>query len=55
MTSTLPAHTPIDGATLLSDWGLIRAVGADAGSFLHGQLTQDFAHLDASQARLAGY
>jgi folate-binding protein YgfZ len=32
---------------------VIRAEGPDAASFLHGQLTQDFALLDASQARLA--
>ena len=39
----------------LSDWGVIRALGADAASFLHGQLTQDFALLDGSHARLAGF
>jgi hypothetical protein len=44
-----------DGALRLSDWGLIRATGADARSFLHGQLTQDMQHLAAGQARLAGY
>ncbi len=46
---------PCDGALPLSDWGLIRAEGADAPSFLHGQLTQDVTHLDDRQARLAGY
>ncbi len=45
----------LQGATKLADWGLIRARGADAASFLHGQLTQDVAHLDAAHARLAGY
>lgn len=51
------AATPAlpDGALRLSDWGLIRATGADARSFLHGQLTQDVQHLAAGQARLAGY
>jgi folate-binding protein YgfZ len=44
-----------DGALRLIDWGLIRATGADARSFLHGQLTQDVQHLAAGQARLAGY
>lgn len=39
----------------LSDWGVIRAHGADAASFLHGQLTQDFALLDREHARLAGF
>jgi folate-binding protein YgfZ len=44
-----------NGAVHLSDWGLIRAQGPDAASFLHGQLTQDVTHLDAGHARLAGY
>ena len=39
----------------LSDWGVIRAHGADAASFLHSQLTQDFALLDREHARLAGF
>jgi tRNA-modifying protein YgfZ len=44
-----------EGATALSHWGVIRAAGADAASFLHNQLTQDFAQLGSTQARLAGY
>ena len=39
----------------LHDWGVIRALGADAASFLHSQLTQDFALLDREHARLAGF
>ena len=39
----------------LLDWGVIRAQGADAASFLHGQLTQDVALLDRDHARLAGF
>lgn len=39
----------------LHDWGVIRAQGADAASFLHSQLTQDFALLDRAHARLAGF
>ncbi|MFG6460878.1 YgfZ/GcvT domain-containing protein [Roseateles sp. DXS20W] len=39
----------------LRDWGVIRALGADAASFLHGQLTQDFALLDRDHSRLAGF
>ncbi|RTL46954.1 MAG: folate-binding protein [Burkholderiales bacterium] len=39
----------------LTDWGVIRAHGTDAASFLHGQLTQDFALLDRDHARLAGF
>ena len=45
----------LTGALRLTDWGLIRAQGPDAASFLQGQLTQDVAHLPADQARLAGY
>lgn len=44
-----------DGAAALTHWGLIRAQGADAAAFLHGQLTQDTAGLDLDHARLAGY
>lgn len=44
-----------EGAVALPDWGLIRALGEDARSFLHGQLTHDFAHLESGRARLAGY
>ena len=46
------------GAVRLHDWGVIRAGGADARSFLHGQLTQDVAQLAPGPdgaARLAGY
>ena len=52
-----PMTTTADltGALRLTDWGLIRAQGPDAASFLQGQLTQDVAHLPADQARLAGY
>lgn len=39
----------------LTEWGVIRAQGADAAHFLHGQLTQDFALLDRDHARLAGF
>lgn len=44
-----------EGAVRLTDWGVIRARGADARSFLHGQLTQDVLQLTVGQARLAGY
>ena len=43
------------GACTLSDWGVIRAVGADAASFLHGQLSNDVSRLGPTQARLAAY
>ena len=50
-----PDLNALQGAVRLVDWGVIRAQGADAASFLHGQLTQDVQHLDAQAARLAGY
>lgn len=57
--STLPACVPVcptcDGVHRLSQWGVIRACGADAIKFLQGQLTNDFALLGLAQARLAGY
>ena len=52
----------LDGAAALAGpaaptphWGLIRATGPDAGNFLHGQLTNDFAALGPTEARLAAY
>jgi folate-binding protein YgfZ len=44
-----------EGLAELPDWGLIRARGEDAASFLQGQLTNDVAMLGAGEARLAGY
>jgi len=41
-------------AAALDDFALIRATGADAVAFLHGQLTQDVAGL-GQDARFAGY
>ena len=51
----MTALSSLSGSLRLTDLGLIRAHGADARSFLHGQLTQDMQHLAAGQARLAGY
>ncbi len=39
----------------LTQFGVIDTTGDDAASFLHGQLTNDTQHLDAANARLAGY
>ena len=39
----------------ITDLGLIGVSGADAASFLHGQLTNDVEHLPPDAARLAGY
>ena len=55
MNPTDPTLPTLQGAARLHDWGVIRSVGADTRSFLHGQLTQDVEHLGTEQARLAGY
>ena len=52
---TLPQTLPLNGITPLSHLGVIRAVGVDAASFLHGQLSNDFALLDLEHARLAAF
>jgi folate-binding protein YgfZ len=52
---TMNATTLNHGALRLADWGLIRAQGADAASFLQGQLTQDVLSLPDDRARLAGF
>lgn len=49
MTETLQGIAPI------SHLGIIRVQGDDAASFLHGQLTNDFALLDQQHARLAAF
>jgi tRNA-modifying protein YgfZ len=48
-------QTPLHGAAPLTHLGVIRVEGEDAAKFLHGQLTQDFALLGLSEARLAGF
>jgi len=45
----------LNGVAPLAHLGVIRAQGADAAKFLHGQLTQDFSQLDLSEARLAAF
>jgi folate-binding protein YgfZ len=48
--------TPLlNGVTPLSHLGIIGVQGDDAASFLHAQLTQDFAMLGMSEARLAAF
>jgi folate-binding protein YgfZ len=51
----MPIQLPADGVLALPDWGLIRARGDDAASFLQGQLTQDVTGLSVLEARLAGW
>ena len=46
---------PFNGVTALPHLGVIGVQGDDAASFLQGQLTQDFALLGLSEARLAAY
>lgn len=51
-----PAVSPqFSGRVALPHLGVIRAAGADAVSFLQGQLTQDVALLGLDAARLAAY
>ncbi|QIL72616.1 folate-binding protein YgfZ [Diaphorobacter sp. HDW4B] len=50
------ASVPFDGVTPpLEHLGVIRVLGEDAASFIHGQLTQDFALQKPDQARLAAF
>ena len=53
--AVLADDSSLQGALRLTDWGLIRARGEDAASFLQGQLTNDVASLGPAEARLAGY
>ena len=45
----------LNGVAAVPHLGVIRARGEDAASFLHGQLTQDFALLRGDEARLAAF
>jgi folate-binding protein YgfZ len=45
----------LEGACRIDDWGVIRARGADAATFLQAQLTNDVLGLDPGHARLAGF
>jgi hypothetical protein len=46
---------PLNGVAPLPHLGVIRAQGPEAASFLHAQLTQDFALLGTGEARLAAF
>ena len=52
---TALAPAPAHGAVPLPQLGVIAARGADAASFLHGQLTNDVSLMGLSQARLAAF
>ncbi|HTP73140.1 MAG TPA: folate-binding protein [Burkholderiaceae bacterium] len=45
----------VTGIVALPDWTLLRAHGADAATFLQGQLTQDVLGLQEGEVRLSGY
>jgi folate-binding protein YgfZ len=51
----MPSPLPLEGACRIDDWGVIRARGADAATFLQGQLTNDVLNLGPGRARLAGF
>jgi folate-binding protein YgfZ len=53
--SDVAQTTSLDGFSELSDWGVMKVAGADAASFLHGQLTHDFVLLNMAEARLAAF
>lgn len=50
-----PTLQALSGVTKLSHLGLIRAEGADAATFLQGQLTQDVVTMGLGSARLAAF
>ncbi|MBC7700094.1 folate-binding protein [Aquabacterium sp.] len=50
-----PDPKALNGAVSLSHLGIISAEGADAASFLHGQLSQDVTGQTSNQARLAAF
>lgn len=52
---TLAASARSNVIAPLTHLGLISAVGDDAASFLHNQLSNDIEHLDLHHARLAAY
>lgn len=52
---SFPDASAWNGASPINHLGVIQAVGADAASFLHGQLSQDTTGLDATTARRAAY
>ena len=55
MTHDVTLIEQLDGVARLSSMGVIKVDGADAASFLQGQLTQDFVLLKSADARLAAF
>lgn len=54
-TLSAPSSSALHGVARLDHLGVIQIEGEDAAKFIHGQLTQDFALLDLTQARLAAF
>lgn len=54
-TPSSPLPSVVAGVCRLPQWGVLRATGDDAVSFLHGQLSNDVSKLDLAHARLAAY
>ncbi len=53
--TTFATSAPLNGIAPLPHLGIIRAVGADAASFLHNQLTNDVLLMKEGQCRLAAF
>jgi len=51
----MPLPLSLEGACRIDDWGVIRARGAEAATFLQSQLTNDVLELGPGRARLAGF
>ena len=55
MTHDVTPFYRLEGVAPVSHLGIIKVEGADAASFLQGQLTQDFVLLKPNEARLAAF
>jgi folate-binding protein YgfZ len=53
--TTFAPSTPLNGIAPLPHLGIIRALGSDAASFLHNQLTNDVLLMKEGQCRLAAF
>jgi folate-binding protein YgfZ len=53
--NTFSVSAPLNGIAPLPHLGIIRAVGADAASFLHNQLTNDVLLMKEGECRLAAF
>jgi tRNA-modifying protein YgfZ len=53
--TTFATSAPLNGVAPLPHLGIIRALGSDAASFLHNQLTNDVLLMKEGQSRLAAF